>query len=342
MAEDTTFKETKETISSALIETTRTAGQIAGEDLAFHRSSNPEITPLLEKQNTRLLNLAQNLVRVATTGTEVSAPRLSDVDSVEDNWSGIVDVIDNLLEKADACLDEYTGVIKRLAPSQETQPAVQSITARKTLRARDYRDQNIPKPQLLFKNIPTNDETTAFKPLLRSKSHAIVPLKESLELTTYEDGIKQYDIQFYLSQKDVAPALKQLIDSHIRYKHPYETEISQSTYPASIYIKSDPIPYPSLESTKATFVDTPEAVATMLEELKKAKEIAVDLEHHDTHSYIGLVSLMQISTRKDDWIVDTLKPWREDLQVLNEVFADPNILKVSTNPRKRSILLTFT
>lgn len=68
---------------------------------------------------------------------------------------------------------------------------------------------------------------------------------------------------------------------------------------------------------------------SMLGELKLAKEIAVDLEHHDEHSYIGLVSLMQISTRDRDWVVDTLKPWREKLQVLNEVFTDPKILKVN-------------
>jgi hypothetical protein len=67
----------------------------------------------------------------------------------------------------------------------------------------------------------------------------------------------------------------------------------------------------------------------MLQELKTSKEIAVDLEHHDARSYVGLVSLMQISTREKDWIVDTLKPWREDLQALNEVFADPNVIKVS-------------
>jgi exosome complex exonuclease RRP6 len=66
----------------------------------------------------------------------------------------------------------------------------------------------------------------------------------------------------------------------------------------------------------------------MVEELKKAKEIAIDLEHHDVHSYHGLVSLMQISTRDKDWVVDTLQPWREDLQQLNEVFTDPKILKV--------------
>ena len=66
----------------------------------------------------------------------------------------------------------------------------------------------------------------------------------------------------------------------------------------------------------------------MLEELKGAKEIAIDLEHNDLRSYVGLVCLMQISTRDKDWIIDTLKPWREKLQMLNEVFADPKILKV--------------
>ena len=71
----------------------------------------------------------------------------------------------------------------------------------------------------------------------------------------------------------------------------------------------------------------------MLGELQKVQEIAIDLEHHDEHSYIGIVSLMQVSTREKDWVVDTLKPWRQDLQILNEVFANPNIVKVSTITR---------
>lgn len=117
-----------------------------------------------------------------------------------------------------------------------------------------------------------------------------------------------------------------------RYKHPYETEILQLQYPKAMYEKSEPIKYLPFESTSATFVDTYEGVLDMLEELKSATEIAVDLEHHDTRSYVGLVSLMQISTREKDWIVDTLKPWRQQLQVLNEVFADPSIIKVYCTP----------
>jgi exosome complex exonuclease RRP6 len=77
----------------------------------------------------------------------------------------------------------------------------------------------------------------------------------------------------------------------------------------------------------------------MLAELKNAKEIAIDLEHHDVHSYHGLVSLMQISTRDKDWVVDTLQPWREELQQLNEVFADPTILKVLHGSRMDIIWL---
>ena len=85
------------------------------------------------------------------------------------------------------------------------------------------------------------------------------------------------------------------------------------------------------DSTTATLVDTPKLLMSMIEELRSAEEIAIDLEHHDEHSYIGLVSLMQISTREKDWIIDTLKPWRQDLEILNKIFADPKILKVSSS-----------
>lgn len=113
-----------------------------------------------------------------------------------------------------------------------------------------------------------------------------------------------------------------------RYKHPYETEIQSLEYPKQVFEKRDPIPYLDVDKSNAVWVDTYEGVLEMLGELKKAKEIAVDLEHHDYRSYPGLLSLMQISTREKDWIVDTLRPWRHKLEVLNEVFADPKIIKV--------------
>ena len=114
----------------------------------------------------------------------------------------------------------------------------------------------------------------------------------------------------------------------LRYNNPYETEIQRMEYPKRVYQQADPIVYSPMDESKAIWVDTYEGVLEMLAELKKAGEIAIDLEHHDFRTYVGLTCLMQISTRDKDWIVDTLKPWRHRLQVLNEVFADPSIIKV--------------
>jgi exosome complex exonuclease RRP6 len=146
-----------------------------------------------------------------------------------------------------------------------------------------------------------------------------VPLEECLKTFRDSRDREQYD---HLSR---SPGF---IADPSRYPHPYQSEIQSYDYPSTVYEASEPQPYQPFESTTATFVDTPEALALMLAELKTAKEIAVDLEHHDNRSYIGMVSLMQISTRDKDWIVDTLKPWRRELVCLNEVFANPDILKV--------------
>ena len=324
MGSDGDFKSLQDSITGCLVDVTRTAGQLANQDLNFLRSTDPAATKLLDQQNARLLNLTRRLCRSAAQGTEVPAPELSDLDALDENWKGVVDLVDNLLEKADVCLDEYTGVIKKQTATQEG--ATDASEARKTS-SRPAAKASMPKPQRLFRSVPRNDETTAFEPLLRSKPHAVVPLEESIAPQVSEEQLEEYDLGFYLNIRD-SVSLRSVVDENLRFKHPYEREIGEYEYPSLALSKADPIPSRPVESTSATYVDNPEGVAEMLHELKSAREIAIDLEHHDTHSYIGIVCLMQISTRDKDWIIDTLKPWREDLQVLNEVFADPRILKV--------------
>ncbi|CAO2656384.1 Nn.00g051870.m01.CDS01 [Neocucurbitaria sp. VM-36] len=289
------FKTLQDEISKALVSTTRSASRINSADITFQRSLNPEVGTQLDAQNARLLHLAQRLLENAAASSDAVGPKLPDVESVDANWRGVVDVIDSLLEKADTSLDEYTGVVKRLSPAGE-QAAVKP-------RPNIAEKKIIPKPQLKFEHVPKNDETGGFRPLMTSKPHASVPFEDSLKKFKDTKGREQYP-------------------------HPYQAEIEAYDFPSTVYERSEPQQYPPFESTTATFVDTPEALAIMLAELKAAKEIAIDIEHHDNRSYIGIVSLMQISTRDKDWIVDTLKPWRRKLECLNEVFADPNILKV--------------
>ena len=87
----------------------------------------------------------------------------------------------------------------------------------------------------------------------------------------------------------------------------------------------------SLEDTQATWVDTIDAFQSMLSKLRKATEIAVDLEHHGYRSYSGFLCLMQISDREEDWILDLLAV-RDEVESLNEVLTDPAIVKVPLYP----------
>lgn len=242
------------------------------------------------------------------------------------------------------------GVNNRKIPSRSKKQALGNT----------FKSQNLVKPQLAFDVKPNNTETSPWKPILTSKPHATLPLDESLGTFKNEFDQIQYDYSTFLPLLMLPPApstpegltksqryahrqrmkkVKEMgstlslltrddTNTSFRYRHPYETEILHLKYPDAMYQKADPIPYLSMESTTAILVDTEEGVLEMLEELKLASIIAVDLEHHDYRSYVGLVSLMQISTRERDWIVDTLRPWRVNLQILNEVFANPKIIKV--------------
>uniref|UniRef100_A0A8C4NZH7 Exosome component 10 n=1 Tax=Dicentrarchus labrax TaxID=13489 RepID=A0A8C4NZH7_DICLA len=87
------------------------------------------------------------------------------------------------------------------------------------------------------------------------------------------------------------------------------------------------IMYKPMDETRCSFIDTLEDLVALNEKLCKLSEFAVDLEHHSYRSFLGLTSLMQISTREEDFIIDTLE-LRSEIYILNEAFTDPAIVKV--------------
>ncbi|POR36144.1 Exosome complex exonuclease rrp6 [Tolypocladium paradoxum] len=314
------FKSLQEGIQKSLVSTVKTANRLAAEDLSFQRTVNPHVAENLDDKTARVLQLSTRLLQAAAKACGVKPPTLEDAEDIDMRWPDVVDVVDSILEKADMALDEYTGLVKRKEPPS-AEPvgslvaslplAKPSLTSgqqapnskRSKSTGKVVRNANVTKPQVQFERKPDNFPTGPWKPILTKKPHASVPLDQSFVTFSGENGAPQY-------------------------KHPYEAEISNMTYPARLLQTAEPVPPQPADETCATWVDTYEGVLDMLKELKKAKEIAVDLEHHDFRTYTGLVCLMQISTREEDWIVDTLRPWRHKLEVLNEVFADPSIVKV--------------
>jgi PMC2NT (NUC016) domain len=108
-------------IREALLAATKTTNRISSEDLSFQRSLDPTVGTALDEQSARLLALSRSLLKSAATISDLSTPTLQDIDDVDNNWKHVVDIVDSLLEKADICLDEYTGVIKRKAPTTTDQ-----------------------------------------------------------------------------------------------------------------------------------------------------------------------------------------------------------------------------
>ena len=76
-----------------------------------------------------------------------------------------------------------------------------------------------------------------------------------------------------------------------------------------------------------TYVDTHKGLMEAAEEWKQSPELAVDLEcENNLHHYGAYISLIQISTKHQNWIVDVLE--LEDIKPLLDVFEDVKVQKI--------------
>ncbi|KAJ4497032.1 ribonuclease H-like domain-containing protein [Lentinula lateritia] len=282
-------------------------------DIQFHRTMDAEFSKDLDIFSSRILSIANQVLALMGTAdiSTKGQSKLETEDDVVDNFHSIVvDTMDRMMEKTDMSLDEHLGrnkapaiainansnatVVKSKPPNRKLKggldPAIQHAS-------------QLPKPQLNFKRHVLNNDVPWY-PTLSHKYNARVPL-----------GLNFYEPDFQLETNSLIKL------------HPYRYEINHISYPPRMFRSSQPIPPTPFESTTFSWVSDVTALESMLENLRKATEIAVDLEHHSYRSYFGFLCLMQISTRQQDWIVDLLV-LREEVGVLNEVFTDSKITKV--------------
>ncbi|KAJ7089360.1 ribonuclease H-like domain-containing protein [Mycena belliarum] len=308
----TSFSEFNDKVQAAALSATRSAAGLP-TDLAFHRSMDSEFAEDLDAFSAQVLSLTNNLLSLVTTADPSQSNRrkgkakLQNQDDVVDDFhSLIVDSMDQLLERTDICLDEFLGRTKApLVAINYDAPGLRKTVKKITtpggqLDPGIQHASNLAKPQLAFKH-PINNSDEPWYPALSHKYNAQVPLGH-----IYRDS-----------------------DADAIVNHPYRYEITHIAYPPRMFVPVNPITPTPFESTSATWVATPDALDAMIDALRQAPEVAVDLEHNSYRSYAGIVCLMQVSTRTQDWIVDTLA-LRAELATagLNEVFTDPNIVKV--------------
>ncbi|KAJ6579470.1 ribonuclease H-like domain-containing protein [Mycena vulgaris] len=306
------FPDFNSKVQAAALNATRSAAGLPA-DIAFHRSIDPELAEDLDAFSSQVLSLTNSILALVSTADPSQSDRrkgkakLQNQDDVVDDFhSLVVDSMDQLLERTDICLDEFLGRTKApLVAINYDAPGLRK-TVKKNPTPRGQLDpavqhaSHLAKPQLAFKH-PVNNTDEPWYPALSHKFNAQVPLGH-----IYRDS-----------------------DAEAIVNHPYRHEITHIAYPPRMFVTAEPIAPAPFESTSATWVATPDALDAMLDALRQAPEIAIDLEHNSYRSYAGIVCLMQISTRAQDWIVDTLA-LRAELATggLNEVFTDPSVVKV--------------
>lgn len=112
------------------------------------------------------------------------------------------------------------------------------------------------------------------------------------------------------------------------FPHPYQYELDHLEYPAWVLKAGETQMYGALAETPVTWVGTSGALAELAAKLAGERAIAIDLEAHSLRSYEGFTCLMQVSTRTEDFLVDTLALRGQLGAALNPVFTNPLILKV--------------
>lgn len=242
--------------------------------------------------------------------------KTSDVKSPADLIELLTDANDQILERINIHLDEASGIKRDADPllvsvSTPSRAISGSWNKRKSSEVKGdtklpqsavklLTAKNISRPQLAFKDFINNAESP-FEPRLQEKPHSRKPLSILVEYA--EDGTEFFSHPYLFELDMLRPQDAQLQRSNVDGKPK------------------------GLEESGCNLVDTADKLKAMIAELKAEPVVAVDTEAHRYRSYLGITSLVQLSSPDKDWIVDPYPIWSE-MTTLNELFADPKIVKV--------------
>ncbi|CAK9815186.1 Exosome component 10 [Anthophora quadrimaculata] len=253
-----------------------------------------------------LLNIMQNVLETAKVTNKILNR------DIEEKFDLLLAANDELLDQANVLMDVECGITKasevelvvthtknqQINGSWNNQVHQLPQNTESVQSVRLLAAKNIQRPQLMFKD-KIDNSSKPWCPRIKDKPNSLKPLA------------------IYLEEEENGEV----------FNHPYEYELDLFVVPVDQLKKSELVKYKSLEETPLIMIKDPADIKLLLEDLKRYKEIAVDLEHHSYRSYQGITCLMQISTGDTDYLIDTLS-LRSELHELNEIFTKPTILKV--------------
>ncbi|TRY54084.1 hypothetical protein DNTS_034504 [Danionella cerebrum] len=277
----------------------------AGDEFDLYRSF-PSFQRFCASQADTLLHCMSKIMQ--HHGCQSHMRDRSKLTGLEERFDLVVDANDAILEKVGILLDEASGV------SRSQQPVMPAGFQAPKIR-----------PQLKFKERVDNSNTP-FVSKIFIKPNAVKPLPSYFaNKHIRKERPEDLDVPAALADFIHQQRTQEHVDD--MFSHPYKYELDNLVMPESLKCKPDAQTYKPLEQTSCQFINTLEDLVALNEKLARLPEFAVDLEHHSYRSFLGITCLMQISTREEDFIIDTLE-LRSEMFILNETFTDPSIVKV--------------
>uniref|UniRef100_A0A8B9PI27 Exosome complex component 10 n=1 Tax=Apteryx owenii TaxID=8824 RepID=A0A8B9PI27_APTOW len=307
-----------------------------GDEYDFYRSF-PGFRAYCETQGDRLLHCMSKVMQYHGCRSHIKDRKK--VTELEDKFDMLVDSNDVILERVGILLDEAAGVNKNQQPVlpaglQLPQTIISSWNRKggeshKRTKSETFRllhAKNISRPQLKFRE-KIDNSNTPFVPKLFIKPNALKPLPEALTKSGRERKERPEDLDVPAALADFIHQQRTQQTEQDMFAHPYQYELEHFSPPDGVLKKPELQIYRPIKETPCHFISTLDELVELNEKLMNCKEFALDLEHHSYRSFLGLTCLMQISTRTEDFIIDTLE-LRSDMNILNETFTDPAIVKV--------------
>ncbi|PKA57851.1 exosome complex exonuclease RRP6 [Apostasia shenzhenica] len=303
--------------SSASRLLSRSRGIPSGTDFHFYNNFDEFKNPVREIAAKAESSLRAMASSSSLWGSKKSPPLPDDLDDAYD-W--LVNLNDDLLEKFGISMDEFRSSREKQEENGRTVVdsggGFQLVCGKK-------------KRQSFMHNLERDEGLSAssgIKMASRDKKTTAAPSKVPFHLRNIPRPQNEFNILVNNKNQPFEHVwLERSEDGS--FVHPLE-KLSVIDF-VDRNIKEDEIVKPlPLDSTPFKLVEGVKELKEVVAKLRAASEFAVDLEHNQYRSFLGLTCLMQISTRDEDFILDTLKLRVHIGPYLREVFKDPTKRKV--------------
>ncbi|KAL4200343.1 hypothetical protein AMTRI_Chr03g149210 [Amborella trichopoda] len=243
----------------------------------------------------------------------------------DDSYDWLVDINDEIFERIDVSVDEFKKLQKKDGENgqrfEDFEDGFQLVYGKKNKKGNQIaegRESRASDASLVY-----NGAKIASWDSKASKGRSQVPF----HIPSIPRPQDTLGIVVDNSNQPFEHVWLQKSEDGSRFIHPLE-KYSELEFVDKHLGDPEPIQPLPLENTPFTFVKEIDDLKELVIKLRNVNELAVDLEHNHYRSFQGMTCLMQISTRTEDYVVDTLKLRSHIGPQLRDAFADPSRKKV--------------